>query len=177
MRDFLKSVAERFPWEVAPYVWCMFGMVKVITKVGFTGRFAEWMISASGGAGKGGKGTALRAGLVYAGVSALMVNLLCDLPSTVFWADAVRRLCEAHLPKVYRTVIYSLLVGNNPGCYLTTVGALAGLMWMSILKSTPGADQVRCPRPVDLGKYGFVIIVPVLFCCVLAVWIEVELFA
>jgi hypothetical protein len=37
-------------------------------------------------------------------------------------------LCERYSRSDYTGVIMALLVGVNPGCYLTIIGALAGLM-------------------------------------------------
>ena len=82
-------------------------------------------------------------------------------------------MCDGFNWPTYLTVLYALLVGNNVGCYLTTVGALAGLMWMKILRTTPGSKNVKTPRPIDLSKYAFSIIVPVLFVGCTAVWLEV----
>lgn len=43
--SFLRRVYQRMPWTIAPFVLCMFLLVRVLTDTGFTGRFASWMIA------------------------------------------------------------------------------------------------------------------------------------
>lgn len=52
--------------------------VQALSKTGFTDRFARWMIAAAGS-------SFLSQSLVFGYVSAMLVNVLNDLPSTVFW--------------------------------------------------------------------------------------------
>jgi Na+/H+ antiporter NhaD/arsenite permease-like protein len=147
LRSFLWMATKRMPWEVAFYVTFMFSMVAVLTAVGFTGRFAGWMLDAAGPSG-------FTASLSFGYISALLANVLCDLPATAFWSDMIRLLCDSLSPAQYRTVVLSLLLGNTYGCYMTTVGALAGLMWLNILRTAPGHDRVVLPRALELSKFG-----------------------
>ncbi len=69
-------------------------------------------------------------------------------------------LCTHYTPKSFQVVVQSLLLGLNPGCYLTIIGALAGLMWRTIILSQPGAKRLVVPGMVDLSVYGLVVLVP-----------------
>lgn len=113
--SFLGQVYERVPWAIAPFVLCMFILVRVLTDVGFTGRFAKVMISAAGP-------NVWTQSLVFGFVSSAMVNILNDLPSSVLWANMLPALCTHYSPRSFQVVLHALLVGVNPGCYLTIIG-------------------------------------------------------
>ncbi len=72
--SFLHSVSARIPWAIAPFVLCMFILVRVLTDVGFTGRLAGLMIAAAGD-------SVWSQALVFGYASAGLVNVLNDLPS------------------------------------------------------------------------------------------------
>jgi arsenical pump membrane protein len=48
--------------------------------------------------------------------------------------------------------LYATIAGSNIGAYLTPVGALAGIMWMSILKN----HDVKYSF-LDFVKYGLIL--------------------
>ena len=53
--------------------------------------------------------------------------------------------------------VFASIIGSNLGAYLTPIGALAGIMWMSILKTT--GVQYSFGR---FTKYGFCVVIPAL---------------
>jgi len=167
---FFAGVGRRMPWPIAPFVLSFFTLVGALSRSGFTERAANVLVSA-------GEGSLLRLSLVFGYVSAITVNLMNDIPSTVFWADMVPHLQALLTEEQYRVTIYSLIVGVNPGCYLTLIGALAGLMWINIIRTWPGGDPGKTPTGWDLSIYGVLIIVPVIFFTCLSVVLEVQLFA
>ncbi len=166
LRAFFWMVTKRMPWEVAFYVTFMFAMVAVLTAVGFTGRFAGWMLVAAGPSG-------FTASLSFGYISAFLANVLCDLPATAFWSDMLRLLCDSLSPATYRIVVLALLLGNTYGCYMTTVGALAGLMWLNILRTAPGHDRLVLPSALELSKFGIPTACVVLLLTCTVVWLEV----
>ena len=157
------------PWPIAPFVLCFFAMVRVMTRTGITEAVADSLVQL-------GQGSAFKLSMIFGYVSAVVVNLLNDIPSTVFWADAIGHLESSMTPQEYWTTVYSTIVGVNPGCYLTLIGALAGLMWINIIRTQPGAEKHRTPTGWDLTRCGLLVIVPVVFFACLAVYIEVWLF-
>ncbi len=167
---FLVAVGQRMPWPIAPFVLCFFIMVGALTRMGFTEHTAGVLV-------RWGQGSLVRVSLVFGYVSAIAVNILNDIPSSVFWADMLPYLERLLEPQEYRTAIYSLIVGVNPGCYLTLIGALAGLMWINIIRTWPGGDPGKTPSGWDLTASGAVIIVPVILFTCLSVALEVALFA
>ena len=57
----------------------------------------------------------------------------------------------------YNQAIYASIVGSNIGAYLTPIGALAGIMWMSILKKQ-GVDMTF----LKFTEYGLIVAIPTL---------------
>lgn len=113
--SFLGQVYARVPWAIAPFLLCMFILMRVLSDVGFTGRFAEVMIGAAGP-------NVWTQSLVFGFVSSGLVNVLNDLPSSVLWANMLPELCTHYSPGPFQVVLHALLVGVNPGCYLTIIG-------------------------------------------------------
>jgi len=166
---FFVSVYRRMPWPIAPFVFCFFTMVKALTRSGFTNATARLLVGYA-------KGSLIKLSLLFGYISAVAVNLMNDIPSTVFWADMVPALEGLLGPHEYKVTIYSLIVGVNPGCYLTLIGALAGLMWINIINSWPGGETGKTPRGWDLSLYGAIIIIPVILLTCLSVVLEVSMF-
>ena len=172
-RSLLALVSQRMPWAIAPFVLSFFTMVRALSRTGLTENAAATLVAL-------GKGSLIKLSMLFGYVSAGAVNVMNDIPSTVFWADMIegetfRRLFESS-PREGRVIVYSLLVGVNPGCYLTIIGALAGLIWISIIKKWVKDDKQVTPTGWDLSFYGFLMIVPVIFFTCLAVVLEVVLF-
>lgn len=75
--------------------------------------------------------------------SGLLVNLINDLPAAAFLTDLFQHIDAGGMHIYMRLVlIQSLLVGLNIGCYVTPIGALAGLLWFNII----GREERRRQR-------------------------------
>ena len=96
--------------------------------------------------------------LKYGVLSTLSANLLNNIPMSMIFADVTGYLSGDVLQKA----VYSSIIGSNIGAYLTPLGALAGLMFTSIL-SRHGVKF----RFTDFMKYGF-IVAPVTLAAALA---------
>lgn len=107
---------NRAPWALIPFMLSMFVMTLVLTENGLTEKIASL-------AGQGG--TVMKYGLL----SFFSSNLLNNIPMSVLFQAVIDHLpASESLPAVYATVI-----GSNLGALLTPTGALAGIMWRSIL--------------------------------------------
>ena len=61
----------------------------------------------------------------------LAANVINNIPMSVLFCSIIENLAaESTVPAVFSAVI-----GSNIGAFLTPIGALAGIMWSSILKS------------------------------------------
>ena len=94
----------------------------------------------------------------YGVLSALVSNVVNNIPMSMIFADITGGLSGEILKKA----VYSSVIGSNIGAYLTPLGALAGLMFTSILSR----HQVRFSFK-DFIKYG-VTVAPVTLLAALA---------
>ncbi|CAM9348806.1 unnamed protein product, partial [Phaeothamnion confervicola] len=126
----------RVPWAIAPFVFSMFVLVSALTAAGLTRAIADAAVVAGSECDGGGSfGSLVGTAAFFAASSALVVNVLNNLPATVLVVDALPVLCRAYNRRRFSAAVMGLLVGLNVGAYLTLVGALAGLMWAAIMRS------------------------------------------
>ena len=90
--------------------------------------------------------------LVFMGLTALSVNSINDLPTA---ALAVGVLGSVPLEGMAGVLaLQAVLVALNIGCYLTPVGALAGVVCFHIVRRDASRYGTLVPRPLDLLWYG-----------------------
>ncbi len=131
---------KRAPWELVPFVISMFTMVLALEKYEVTIRLASFI----------GESHTI---LIYGVTSTLFANLVNNIPMSVFFSSVLQNLS----PAVLTSGVYAVIIGSNIGAFLTPIGALAGIMWLSILKKT-GVEFSF----LKFLKYGVIIAVPVL---------------
>ena len=87
----------------------------------------------------------------YGVVSFLSANLINNIPMSVLFCSVIAPLEGA----VQQAAIYATVVGSNLGAFLTPIGALAGIMWSSLLKE----HKVKFSY-LDFIRYGAAIALP-----------------
>lgn len=133
----------RAPLDVIPFVLSMFVLVLALEKVEATALFANWLT---------GTGEVLRFGVA----SFLASNVLNNIPMSVLFASIVGASGAS------ASALYACVIGSNIGAFLTPMGALAGIMWIAMLK-----DQ---EISLSFGKFtllGAAISVPALMAALL----------
>lgn len=110
----LAACLKRAPWELIPFILSMFVMVEALRTNGVTDALfcllgEEWPV------------------WKYGVSSFLAANVINNIPMSVLYSSILAN--TASIGAVYATVI-----GSNLGACLTPIGALAGIMWSSILK-------------------------------------------
>lgn len=132
--------ALRVPWQFIPFILAMFTIVLAVSQAGVT----EWIA---------GLLSADSPAFTYGISSFLAANIINNIPMSVLYAGVLSGASAASLiPGLYAAVI-----GSNLGALLTPIGALAGLMWISILKK----NQVVLTAGRFIG-YGIIISIPAL---------------
>lgn len=136
----VKNVLKRMPWQLIPFMLSMFALVSAISYHGVTEKISKLL---------GNSGLTFKYGIV----SFLSANLINNIPMSVLFSPIIAPLS----PEISLGAVYSTIVGSNLGALLTPVGALAGIMWISMLKN----------YEVKLGffefiKYGALISLPTL---------------
>lgn len=139
----IKRSLLRAPLDVIPFVLSMFVLVLALEKVEATALFAKWLV---------GRGEVLRFGVA----SFLASNVLNNIPMSVLFASIVGAGGAS------ASALYACVIGSNIGAFLTPMGALAGIMWIAMLK-----DQ---EISLSFGKFtllGAAISVPTLMAALL----------
>lgn len=118
---------QRLPYSLIPFVLSMFTLVESLNQVGVINQLALFFDQLSINS----------ASTIFAyGIgSFLMCNVLNNIPMSVMVQKIIEQSCGLYL----KEAIFSSIVASNIGAYLTPIGALAGIMWLSIL----GRNQIK----------------------------------
>lgn len=112
----LAGCLKRAPWQLIPFIISMFVMIVCLAEKGVTAEIGKFL----------GSDLAV---FKYGATSFLAANLINNIPMSVLFSSIVETVgAEASLGAVFATII-----GSNIGAFLTPIGALAGIMWSSIL--------------------------------------------
>ena len=88
---------------------------------------------------------------VYGYSSLLASNLINNIPMSILFSNLPNGLSELDALKA----VYSSIIGSNIGAFLTPIGALAGIMFTSLLSKY----EVKFSF-LDFVKYGVIIAIP-----------------
>ena len=110
----LLSCLKRAPWELIPFIISMFVMVEALGANGVTEGIFKLL---------GNKAPVWSYGVT----SFLAANLVNNIPMSVLYSSILSQGSSV-------AAVYATVVGSNLGACLTPIGALAGIMWSSILK-------------------------------------------
>ncbi len=131
---------KRTPWELVPFVTAMFILVLALDKYGATTLLGQFF---------GNKNPIYK----YGFASFICANFMNNIPMSVLFSSVVRTLD----PAVRLQGVYATIAGSNIGAFFTPIGALAGIMWVGILKK----QDVKFSFLTYI-KYGFVVSLPTL---------------
>ena len=138
----LLTSIKRLPWTLLPFVLSMFIIVLSLKETHVTNELTN--------AFKIGDSV-----FVYGIVSTLLCNFINNIPVSVLFSEVVEKGIEAE--------VYASIIGTNIGAFLTPIGALAGIMWLSILKQ----NHVKF-NFLSFTKYGVLIAIPTLLIALLS---------
>lgn len=134
---------KRLPYQLIPFFLSMFVIVVALNFQGITAKFAEIL----------GNQNVI---WVYGYTSFAASNLINNIPMSILFTDLT-----SHLTGVdYYRGVYASIIGSNIGAFLTPIGALAGIMFSSLVND----NHVRFTF-LDFVKYGVVVSVPVITVC------------
>ncbi len=113
----LAHTLKRAPWQLIPFVLSMFVIILSLKNHGVIEELANLL------------GESLPI-FKYGALSFLTANLINNIPMSVFFCSLISPLSAS----AQTGAIFATIIGSNVGAYLTPIGALAGIMWMSMLK-------------------------------------------
>ena len=134
----LADSVKRTPVETIPFVLSMFVIVLALQNSGITTIIAE----------KLSEGNTV---FTFGATSFLASNLINNIPMSVLYSA----ITNAADPSAYTQALYASIIGSNLGAFFTPLGALAGIMWTNLLKTS----NVRM-NFVRFTKYGTAVAIP-----------------
>ena len=111
---------KRIPYNLIPFVLSMFAIIIALESFNLFGMLGNAIESI---------GNEKVTAIIYLLVSILSCNIVNNIPMTLAFSSVLG--ANASL-----TSIYAVIMGSNIGALLTPIGALAGIMWLRILKET-----------------------------------------
>ena len=125
---------KRIPYSLFPFVISMFIIVLALDCNGITNNLKDLLNKTN-------------TVFSYGVTSYLSCSLINNIPMSVLFSSISTNTGS----------IYSSIIGSNIGAFLTPIGALAGIMWLSILKKY----EIKFSF-IDFIKYGAIISIPTL---------------
>ena len=130
------DILKRLPFELIPFMLSMFIIVLALNKQNIPSMISNYLNNGNE--------------IINYGISSfLMCNVMNNIPMSVFYASII------NIGDLKAT--YSTIIGSNLGAFLTPIGALAGIMFTSLLKKY----DVKYTF-LDFIKYGVIISIPTL---------------
>ncbi len=145
----LFACLKRAPWQLIPFVLGMFIMVIGLSENGVTAAIAELL------------GESLSV-WKYGLTSFLAANVINNIPMSVLFCSIIESLSEG----LTVSAVFATVIGSNIGAFLTPIGALAGIMWSSILKS----HNLKFGY-LDFLKIGLTVAVPTILTALGVLWL------
>ena len=118
-------IGRKISWSIFLFIAGMFVVVRAVENLGFTAAFGNALLRLAGG-------KPFRAVLLVAGGTALGSTLINNVPMSLEMVSAMR-----HLPPdtpAYHSLAFAAMLGADLGPNLTTVGSLATMLWLLILR-------------------------------------------
>lgn len=145
---------KRAPYPLIPFVLSMFVIIVALNQNGVSSAIAKLL---------GSDHSILKYGVA----SFLSANLINNIPMSVLFSSIISFADpSAAMPAMFATVI-----GSNIGAYFTPIGALAGIMFSSILN----VNGIKF-RYLDFLKIGITVAIPTLFAALGGLYLSVLLF-
>ena len=136
--DFKKTIF-RLPWSLVPFFLSMVFMIHAFDDLGWLPLFMVFLSS-------------FNQDWIYGLSSFLVSNLINNIPMSILFTNILSMESSSSLQAGYASSI-----GSNLGAIFTPIGALAGMMWMSIIKRFEITIHFY-----DFLRYGFIIGLPLL---------------
>ncbi len=141
----------RIPWQLAPFMLSMFVLILTLERYGITDQVTAFL---------GTEGSVFRYGIS----AYLACNIINNIPMSVFFSSVLAPL----MGSAGMGATYAVIAASNLGAIFTPVGALAGIMWMSILRE----KNIKFGF-MDFTKYGAAVSLPALLAALAALKIVI----
>ncbi|GAC1358075.1 MAG: arsenic transporter [Ktedonobacteraceae bacterium] len=154
----LRSTGKQISWSIFGFIAGMFIIVQAVESTGLTNQFGRLLLHLSGGNSFG----AVMVGTLG---SALGTNLINNVPMAVVLNSALHTVQHAPMGVRYG-FIAATIFGCDLGPNLTTVGSLATVLWLLILR-----QRNLDVSGLDYFKVGIIVTPLMLIVGALAIWL------
>lgn len=132
---------KRLPYPLIPFFLSMFVIVTALNYQGISIELSNIL----------GTNNVI---YTYGYSSFVASNIINNIPMSILYAELSTPLIGT---SIYYEAVYASIIGSNIGAFLTPIGALAGIMFTSLVNE----HNIRY-RFIDFVKYGVVIAIPVI---------------
>jgi arsenical pump membrane protein len=157
-RTTLLDAGKGISWSIFGFIAGMIVVVRAIEDTGLTTKLGNLLLHLSGG-------TSFGAVMVGTFGSALGTNLINNVPMAVVMNSALGSVQQA-APAIRNGLVAATMFGCDLGPNLTTVGSLATILWLLILRKR-GVDV----SGLDYFKIGVLVTPLMLFAGALTIWL------
>ena len=140
---YLTNTLKRIPYQLIPFVISMFIIVLALKENNITTSINNLLNNNY---------------ILYGSSSFFSANILNNIPMSVLFSEILDGTSIKN--------IYACIVSSNLGAILSPIGALAGIMWMSLLKKYNVDYSFK-----TFTKYGIIISLPTLFITLLILYL------
>ena len=138
--NYLKDSLARLPYQLIPFILSMFVIVVALSYQGISEHLSSFL----------NKGPSI---WIYGVSSFISANIINNIPMSILFSNLVNGLTG----KAYLEGVYASIIGSNIGAIFTPIGALAGIMFSSLLNK----HDIKFSF-LSFIKYGFIISIPTL---------------
>ena len=137
----LRIIFSSLPYPIIPFLLSLFVLVNTLKQKHFFEVVGSWIVPVVAG-------SIPNSVILFGLISTIAANILNNIPTSVAFTPIIQATTNPpNLGSVYASV-----VGVNIGANLTPLGALAGLMWLKILK-----ERDISIKFLDFLKVGLVV--------------------
>lgn len=140
-KNSLIAAFKKMPWGVVPFVLLLFIIVEALRIHNVTADIAKILSYLSGS-------SLYLSEYVFGIASTFLSIVLNNIPMSVAFVPII----NASSIVVKEPIIYATIIGSNLGALITPIGALAGIMWLSILK----VQKIKISFQ-EFMKYGLIV--------------------
>ena len=141
----LRFTLIRAPWNLIPFVISMFIIVLSLKEQGITKIISDFLGN-------------IEPTFAYGLSGALFANLINNIPMSVLYSNLI--------PLGNDKALFASIISSNIAAFITPIGALAGIMWMSLLKTYDVQFGFK-----SFMKYGLIIGIPTLLAALVVLFI------
>ena len=138
--NYLKDSLVRLPYQLIPFILSMFVIVVALSYQGISDHISSLL----------NKGPSI---WIYGISSFISANIINNIPMSILFSNLVKGLTG----NAYLEAVYSSIISSNIGAIFTPIGALAGIMFSSLLNK----HDIKFSF-LSFIKYGSIISIPTL---------------